>query len=90
MGLINLTVKDIVVPTHCPVFGFLLSTNPIRRRDNSPSLDRIIPELGYVRGNVMVISLLANMIKSSGTPEQIQAVATWLREVYPSWLLTGS
>lgn len=31
--------------------------------DNSPSLDRIIPQKGYVKGNIWVISQRANRIK---------------------------
>jgi uncharacterized protein YejL (UPF0352 family) len=45
--------------------------------DGSPQLDRLVPELGYVVGNVAVISRLANTIKSNATPQQIRAVADW-------------
>lgn len=31
-----------------------------------PSIDRIVPELGYVKGNVAVISMKANRLKSNG------------------------
>lgn len=42
---------------------------------NSPSLDKIVPELGYVKGNIVVVSLRANQIKSDATIEELQAVA---------------
>jgi len=41
-------------------------------------LDRLNPKLGYVPGNVTVISYLANMIKYNATPKQLQKVATWV------------
>ena len=41
---------------------------------DSPALDRIVPELGYVEGNVIWVCHLANTIKTSATAEQIAAV----------------
>jgi hypothetical protein len=49
--------------------------------DGSPSLDRIDPKKGYVKGNVAVISYKANRIKQDATPEELEAVASWLRSV---------
>ena len=58
----NLTIDDIEWNTHCPVFGFELSyTNA--DKDRSPSMDRIDPNGGYVKGNVTVMSLRANRAK---------------------------
>ena len=55
MASITITINDLVFPERCPVLNIpLLSTG--KRTDNSPSLDRIIPSLGYVPGNVKVIS----------------------------------
>jgi hypothetical protein len=44
----------------------------------SPSLDRVIPELGYVEGNVLFISHDANRIKNNATERELYAVADWL------------
>jgi hypothetical protein len=44
----------------------------------SPSLDKFYPELGYVRGNVCIISHLANLMKNSGTVFQIVNLALWV------------
>jgi hypothetical protein len=63
----------------CPVLGFALEWGDKNGRDNSPSLDRIVPELGYVRGNVQWLSNLANTIKSSATPDQIIAVGVFMK-----------
>lgn len=38
----------------------------------SPSLDKIIPSLGYAKGNIWVISYRANTIKNNCTFEEIQ------------------
>lgn len=37
---------------------------------NSPSIDKIIPELGYVQSNCAIISVRANRIKSDGTIDE--------------------
>jgi hypothetical protein len=70
----ELTPADIVIPERCPWLGVRLRRGG-RRHDTSPALDRIVPEWGYVRGNIIVISDLANRIKNSATPEQLARVA---------------
>lgn len=59
----NLNRQSIVIPLSCPVLGIPLKLGSTRSA-NSPSLDRIIPSLGYVEGNVRVISDRANRLKS--------------------------
>jgi uncharacterized membrane protein len=36
------------------------------------------PRLGYVPGNVAVISFIANAIKSNATPKQLEKVSKWV------------
>jgi len=70
------TIKwsDIVIPETCPYLGVPFA--PYGRRSGfSMSLDRILPELGYVKGNIQVISDLANRMKSNATPEQLNIFA---------------
>ena len=55
---------DIKIPSHCPALGIPLQISSGRTR-NSPSLDRIFPDMGYVRGNIKVISDHANRLKSN-------------------------
>lgn len=69
----NLTLEDIVIPDKCPALGIRLV--PGEGSSRSPTLDRIVPSLGYTRGNIVVISALANAIKSTGTPSEILKVA---------------
>jgi hypothetical protein len=76
----NITKKDIVIPTHCPVLGIPLEiSSGSGGSDYSPALDRIIPQLGYVPGNIIVISKKANQIKNNGNAEEIGKVYDWLR-----------
>jgi predicted DNA binding CopG/RHH family protein len=72
----NLDVSDIVVPDVCPVLGIEIFTQPGlgTNQPNSPSLDRMVPELGYVKGNVRVISNRANLLKSNAEIWELEAV----------------
>lgn len=45
--------------------------------DNSFSIDRIIPQNGYVIGNIKIICHRCNQIKNIGTPEEHRMVADW-------------
>ena len=76
-----LTVADIHIPDRCPVLGLRLKSNRGSKcaGDNSPSLDRIVPEKGYVSGNVIVVSNLANRIRNNATVEQLLKVATFYK-----------
>lgn len=62
---------DIVIPLCCPLLGVLLTKGP-----HGPSLDRILSTGGYVKGNIRVISHLANTMKNAATPEQLRMFAT--------------
>lgn len=79
----NLTFFDIIWPTHCPILGLKLDYESLegKRTDNSPSFDKIIPEKGYVKGNVQIISWRANRIKNDGTAEEHQKIADFLKSV---------
>jgi hypothetical protein len=75
-----ITEHDIIIPEFCPVLGIRLKRSNVRGgTHNSPSLDRIKPELGYVKGNVAVISWRANSLKKDATSDEIFKVAKWLR-----------
>lgn len=67
--------EGVEYPKVCPVFGVELDFSIKSRpggKPNSPSLDRIDPSKGYTKGNVMVISDLANRMKQNATPEQLK------------------
>lgn len=66
----NIDITDIVIPEICPVLKIPLFRGSGGWSPNSPSLDKIVPELGYVKGNVRVVSNLANTMKNCGTLEQ--------------------
>ncbi|WP_145927928.1 hypothetical protein [Bradyrhizobium neotropicale] len=56
---IDITVDDIVIPARCPAFDIQLERSNGVAGEASPSIVRIEPELGYVKGNVIVVSAKA-------------------------------
>ena len=77
----DLTPEDTMIPEFCPVLGIRLECDATRRLSHnrtSPALDRIIPEKGYVKGNVRVISNRANHLKNNGTLEEFRAIVAYL------------
>ena len=78
----NLTIEDITpLPTHCPVFGQELKPGNGQQNPNAYSLDRVDNSKGYVRGNVAVVSYMANRLKNDGTIEQHRRIADWMEQM---------
>lgn len=74
----DITPADVVIPEVCPVLGIPLAAGSGSACDSSPSLDRIVPSLGYVKGNIAVMSFRANALKRDATAEELRKVAAWL------------
>jgi len=69
---------DEIYPKKCPVFGERLVVGTKKHHDMSPSVDKIIPEKGYVRGNIQIISYLANRMKNNASPRQLKQFSKWV------------
>ena len=88
----NLTEEDLVIPEVCPVLNISIHQSwgvagVEDNKDNCPSVDRLIPSLGYVKHNVRIISARANRIKTDSTPQEIKLVYEYtMRESERSWL----
>ena len=72
--------EDIIIPEYCPILNIRLKKGEGKRCDNSPSLDRIIPEKGYVKGNVAIISWRANSIKNCGSALEHMKISKYIIE----------
>ena len=87
----TITQADINIPETCPILGMPLvrHVGSPGGRPNSPALDRIDNALGYIPGNVQVISHLANMMKSHANEEQLFRFGTWAVKEYGPKLKQG-
>jgi hypothetical protein len=81
----DLTIEwlETMVVSHCPI-----TLQPIdwlkeqvvdgRTSPNSPSIDKNIPELGYVQSNCAIISHRGNTIKNNGTIDEHRRVVQYM------------
>ena len=73
----TITIDDVIIPDRCPVFGVEFDYSD---RLLTPSLDRIVNEKGYVKGNVQVISMKANMLKNNSTIEELKLILQYMEK----------
>lgn len=80
-GIVHtISKEDIPLPETCIYLGIQLDYyRPNKgegiRYPHSPTIDRIDPNIGYIPGNIQVISDLANRMKQNASPEQLIAFA---------------
>lgn len=77
----NIDPEDCEIPEYCPVLGIKISEKGKgTNNESTPTLDKIYPNKGYVKGNVKVISWKANRIKNNcSEPDVFEAIATYIR-----------
>lgn len=63
--------EDLEHPTRCPILGIELDYLGVGEYGSQPSMDRIDNSLGYIPGNVWIISMKANTIKKQKDLEQL-------------------
>ncbi len=76
----NIEIKDIIVPEYCPVFPSIKLEYNGNLKYNSPTLDRINTKLGYVKGNIQVISWKANRLKSDATLKEMRNILIYMEK----------
>ena len=76
----SITPSDMI----CPALGIQMKVGGDFKNSiiSAPSLDRLIPELGYVKGNIAVVSTRANTLKRDATPEELMKVAKFYEKVF--------
>jgi hypothetical protein len=78
----DLRLEDIHIPEKCPILGLKLGASGKCSGPSSPTLDRIVPEGGYVPQNIQVLSSRANMMKSDASPEELVAFSRYMLSIY--------
>lgn len=86
----NLTIEDLHIPDVCPALGVeLLLGGGMSERDQAPSLDKILPALGYTKGNIVIVSVRANRAKNDLAIHELQALASFYTNLVSSggWMV---
>lgn len=78
----EINVSDIVIPKYCPILGIPLFKGKGKVGNNSPSVDKIDPLLGYTKDNIQIISFQANTMKSNASKEDLLLFSYWILERY--------
>lgn len=81
----NLILADLGTSTYCAVTGVEFDMTRSFRQGNIfvPSLDRVDPSLGYVRGNVRMVCHGYNLAKHTGTDADVLKLARALVKMFP-------
>lgn len=77
----NIVVDDIIIGEKCPILNIPYEIGDGVVCNASPSLDRIDPAKGYIRGNIQVLSYRANVLKSNATIDEIELILTHLKNI---------
>jgi hypothetical protein len=81
MSIMGLSAEP---PRDCPICGRSLNYSTMRGfkdRNSSPSLDRVIPQLGYTTGNVFIICFRCNRVKNDGTEDDHLRIAAYIHRM---------
>lgn len=64
----------------CSISGIPIELNNKRHEENHAEMDKIIPELGYTKGNVQWTSRKFNRIKGGASKEDIKILYNWFNK----------
>ena len=65
----------------CPVLGVDIYLHEVDRSDEyAAELDRFIPSLGYVKGNVHFMSRRMNRLKNNVSTKELKQLITWMEK----------
>lgn len=67
-----------IAPERCPIFGVIFSRGDAGFSPHAPTVDRIDNAMGYVKGNLQIISMRANGMKADASAAELAAFASWV------------
>lgn len=83
---LNTSYIETLMVSHCPALGYelqysILPGNKHKKRKDAASIDRIDSNLGYIKGNVQILSWQANLIKQNATNDELISFSKWVLRV---------
>jgi len=77
----DITIDDIIINDSCPLLEIKMCVGEEKSRYNSFTIDKINPSMGYIKGNIWVISKRANLSKNNSTIEEYEKIVNNLEKV---------
>lgn len=82
----TINYEELNQPEFCPILGIKLNygwggLNGHLRDPAKATIDKKIPKLGYIKGNVYIISWRANKLKSDMTLDELEKILNYLKKV---------
>jgi hypothetical protein len=75
----TLTADTLHVPDTCPALGIPLDHQYGKRKDNTPSVDRVDNSIGYTPENSVVISWRANRLKNDASLAEVEGILSYMQ-----------
>ncbi len=66
----------------CPILGYKMKVANLTLGKLSPTLDRINPRKGYIKGNVEFVTNIANLMMTSANGKDIKKFVKWATKRY--------
>lgn len=80
----TITRDDIELTKFCPCCDKeMIVKYEGRQTDDTPTLDRVKNDLGYIKGNVVIICWKCNQMKHKGTASEHRAIADYIDKYSP-------
>ena len=76
----NIKLEDLNFPKLCPVLQIPLFVSGSKCTNNSPTIDRINNNEGYIKDNVLIVSFKANTIKNNSTIEELEKILNFYKQ----------
>jgi hypothetical protein len=80
----SITLVDLKIPDRCPIMDIPIIAKPSNGKTGpwkwSPSIHRKIPELGYVKANVQIISAKASLVQREFTLDELVSIGNWAKK----------
>jgi hypothetical protein len=64
----------------CPVLKCTIHWSTDRKNEYAAELDRHVPSLGYVKGNVTFLARKANRLKNNSSVEELTSLLEWMKQ----------
>ena len=86
----DLDYKDLELPKYCPILGVKLIYGKGINHPNNATVDKIVPSKGYIKGNIIIISRLANVMKNNASLKELKLFCNNMKKLIKYYEIEGA